>query len=103
MQGEFPTEPTIENKTQLLRAMTELAEHCISIEDTQIAAEILAFLLLPRRPGVMATFDRADDLFADLAGSICPRVILDAREFAADMDLATMIEYLRDVYSPDCN
>ena len=42
-------------------------------------------------------------LFADLAGRICPRVILDAREFAADLNLATMIEYLRDVYSPDHN
>ena len=40
---------------------------------------------------------RADELFADLESRICPRVILDARKFAADMDLASMLEYLLDV------
>lgn len=85
LPGEFPTEPTIEHRPQLLRALTELAEHCISIEGTQTATEILAFLL-SQNDLEMDTFDRANDLFADLA---------------ADMDLASMIEYLREVFPPE--
>lgn len=100
LHGGFPSAPTVEQRRKLFRAMTALAEHCISTDDTQTAAEILAFLLCQGDMDADTLF-RADDLFADLNGRICPRVILDACEFAADMDLATMIEYLADVFPPD--
>lgn len=102
LYGEFPGAPTVEHRRKLYRALTALAERCISSDDTQTAAEILAYLLCQSDMDA-DTLYRADDLFADLAGRICPRVIYDAREFAADMDLATMVEYLRDVFSPDRN
>ena len=102
LHGECPGAPTVEHRRKLYRAMNALAERCISSDDTQTAAEILAFLL-GQSDMDADTLYRADDLFADLAGRICPRVIYDAREFAAEMDLATMVEYLRDVFSPDPN
>ena len=102
LQRQIPSAPTIEHRPVLLRALTEPAEHCISIEDTQTDTEILAFLLC-QADLEGARFDRADELFADLASRICPRVMLDTSEFAADLNLATMIECLRDFYSPDHN
>jgi hypothetical protein len=100
--SEFPDAPTVEHRRKLYSALTALAELCISRDDAQTAAEILAFLVCQNDMDA-DTLHRADDLFVDLAGRICPRVIYDAREFAAAMDFATMIEYLRDVFSPDPN
>ncbi|MCY4063395.1 MAG: hypothetical protein OXG53_13580 [Chloroflexi bacterium] len=76
--------------------MIALAEMCIELGQKQTAADTLAFLLLriDMDPDI---FIRAEALFADLESRICPRVILDAREFAADMDLVSMLEYLLDV------
>ena len=100
LHSELPGAPTVEYRRTLYRALTALAERCISSDDTQTAAEILAFLLGQIDMDADALF-RAEDLFADLEGKICPRVIVDARAFAADMDLATMVEYLRDVFPAD--
>ena len=62
----------------------------------QVAADPLAFVLTQATlPGALR--DQAESLFAELEGRICPRVIVDAREFAADMDLRAMIEYLNEV------
>ena len=82
--------------SKLYRAMIALAEDCIQFGQTQTAADILAFLLLQRELSA-ADFAQADALFAELEGRVCPRVILDAREFAADLDLQGMVEYLLDV------
>lgn len=100
LYGDFPCTPTVEHRRNIHRALTALAESCISNDDTQIAAEILAFLLCQSDTDA-DTLYRADELYADLAGRICPRVIYDAREFVADMDLATLVEYLRDVFQPE--
>lgn len=85
-----------EETRNLHRAMIGLSENCIELGQTQTAADTLAFLLL-RNDIDPDLFVRADGLFADLESRICPRVILDAREFATDMDLVSMLEYLLDV------
>lgn len=75
--------------------MFAMSEICIELGQAQTAADTLAFLLLQNDidPEI---FMQAEDVFADLESRICPRVILDAREFAADMDLVSMLEYLLD-------
>ena len=91
---DVPPEPEVSRK--LHRAMIALSEICLEFGQTHIAADSLAFLLL-HRDFDSDIFYRADELFADLESRICPRVILDAREFAADMDLVSMLEYLLEV------
>lgn len=91
--------PTAEEKRKLHQAMTALAERCIDRGHTQTAADILAFLLSQDDLDARA-LDRADDCFAELESRVCPRIILDARDFAATMDLRTMIEYLLDIFQP---
>jgi hypothetical protein len=49
------------------------------------------------------TLALAEELFADLEGRICPRVILDACEFATDLNLRTMVEYLLDLAQRERN
>ncbi|MDE2777851.1 MAG: hypothetical protein OXI77_18140 [Chloroflexota bacterium] len=88
--------PNPELTSKLYRAMIALAEDCIEIGHTQTACDILAFLLLQKELSG-AAFARADALFAELESRVCPRVILDAREFAADLDLQGMVEYLLDI------
>lgn len=89
--------PKPEQTRKLHHAMlAALAETCIDWGQTQTAADILAFLLRqdPIDPGA---FETAADRFAELESAICPRVIHDARDFAAGMDLRTMLEYLLEV------
>ena len=88
--------PTPEQTRELHRAMITLAERCIELGQTQTGADILAFLLLQIDVNADAS-NRADELFAELESRVCPRVILDARDFAAGLDLTTMLEYLLDL------
>jgi len=88
--------PNPELTSELYRAMIALAEDCIENGHTQTACDILAFLLLQKALSA-AAFARADALFAELESRVCPRVILDAREFSADLDLQGMVEYLLDI------
>ncbi len=76
--------------------MLSLAESCLEIGHAQTAADILAYILC-QIDADSVTLERAAERFAELEGRVCPRVILDAREFAAGMDLVTMLEYLLDV------
>lgn len=96
LQPKTGNPPEPEDSRKLHRAMIALSENYIEWGQTQIAADTLAFLLLQ---GDIDSdiFYRADVLFADLESRICPRVILDARDFAADMDLVSMLEYLLEV------
>ncbi len=82
--------------------MALMALACVERGWTQPASDILAFLL--RQPDVCARIrEIAEEAFCDLESRICPRVIHDARAFAADMDLQTVVEYLLDVlkYEPN--
>ena len=88
--------PTAAQKRTLYSGMLSLAEDCAALGQTQTAADILAFLLL--QPEMSADdMETARELFAELESRVCPRVILDAREFAFGMDLRTMLEYLLDL------
>ena len=79
--------------------MNAIAERCLERGHTQTGADILAFLL--NQQALEADIqERAYASFAELESRVCPRIILDAREFAADMDLRTMIEYLLDLVQP---
>lgn len=96
LQLKIGNPPGPEDHRRLHRAMIALSENCIELGQTQTAADTLAFLLL-RNDIDRDILNRAEELFADLESRICPRVTLDAREFAADMDLVSMLEYLLDV------
>lgn len=83
----------IDARGELWYAMTQLAVIYIGRDWTQTAADVLAFVLLQD--------DLSDDVqeqaferFDDLERCICPRVILDAKAFAEEVDLPEMIEYL---------
>lgn len=96
LQSERAALPTIDSMQSVYKAMACFAETCIARGMTQSAADILAFLRL--QPDLNADLlDCAEEMFADLESRVCPRVILDAREFAAELDRRTMIEYLLDV------
>ena len=95
-------EPPDEIKQRLYQALALLAAACIERDVTETAADLLAFVRL--QPDVSeAARQAADDLFADLESRICPRVIYDARELAAGMDLPTMIEYARETLAQEPN
>lgn len=75
--------------------MLAMAQRHWEAGTSQMAADTLAFLLL--QADLPTTLrDKAEALFAELESRICPRVILDARQFAIDMDAQSMIEYLFD-------
>lgn len=95
-------DPTPALRQRLYAALTLLAASCIEQGLTETAADILAFVLC--RSDVNAALrDSAEDIFADLEGRICPRVIADARGLAAGMDLRTMIEYALDTLAEEPN
>ena len=96
LQLKSDSAPTPERTRELYRAMIALAERCIELGHTQTGADILAFLLLQNHLDPDAE-DQAEELFAELESRVCPRIMLDAREFAAGMDLSTMLEYLLNV------
>jgi hypothetical protein len=83
----------IEAHSEILDAITQLA--CIYIERglTQDGADVLAFVLRqPNLPG--DTFERARDAYEDLESYICPRVLLDAQDFASKATLQDIIDYV---------
>lgn len=80
---------------ELWDAMTQLAQLYIQYGWAQTASDILAFVLL-QDDIPQEIHEQADELFDDLERSICPRVIWDAKAFASDMDLISMVDYLLD-------
>jgi hypothetical protein len=85
---------------ELYDAMTQLAEQYIHQGDTQIACDILAFILLQNDVPV-DVHEHAWDMFDMLERSICPRVIWDAKAFAHDMDLQGIVDYVLDIEVDD--
>jgi hypothetical protein len=80
---------------ELWYAMTQLAQRYIKQDWTQTASDILAFVVL-QDDVPQDTHEQAEEFFDNLERSICPRVIWDAKEFASDMDLVGMVDYLLD-------
>lgn len=93
---------SLESRRNLYRAMTLMAEDCCAHGLTQAAADTLSFLLLQSDLCESAR-EWAEDMLTDLEGRVCPRVIYDAREFAAGMDLRTMVEYLLEILQGEPN
>ncbi len=62
-------------------------------QQTQMAADALDFVLL-QDDFSHELRELADELYAEMESRVCPRIILDACQFAADMDLQTTIEYV---------
>lgn len=81
---------------ELWYAMTQLADLYIHQEETQIASDILAFILL-QDDVARDIYEQADALFDALERRICPRVIWDAKSFAHDMDIEGMVEHILDI------
>lgn len=81
------------NQSALLRAFYALARTYWANGLAEAAAENLTFILLQDNL-VPDLQESAEALLADIEGRICPRIILDARTFAAEMDLQSMVEYL---------
>ncbi|QPC82514.1 hypothetical protein G4Y79_22975 [Phototrophicus methaneseepsis] len=78
---------------EVLDAVTELA--CLYIEQglTQEGADVLAFVL--RQQGLPDDLHkRAVTAYEDLEASICPRVLLDAQDFASKATLWDIVEYV---------
>jgi len=81
------------NLPALLRAFYGLARTYWASGFAEAAAENLAFILLQDNLPLDLQ-ESAEELLAEIESRICPRVILDARTFAAEMDLQSMVEYL---------
>ncbi len=81
------------NQSALLRAFYGLAQTYWANGLAEAAAENLAFILLQDNLALDLR-EAAEALLADIESRICPRIILDARTFAAEMDLQSMVEYL---------
>ena len=79
-----------------------MAEACCQRGLTQTAADILAFLMIQADASESVKCS-AEAMFLELESRICPRVIHDAKEFAAGMDLQTMIEYLLEILASEPN
>ncbi|MAU10436.1 MAG: hypothetical protein CL607_11485 [Anaerolineaceae bacterium] len=78
---------------EVMHLLTELACMYISQGLTQEGADVLAFVL--RQPELAAdTHQQATDVYDDLASYICPRVLLDAQEFASKAHLTDIVDYV---------
>lgn len=71
----------IGSKPEVLARLTDYAGLLVEHEFTTEAANLLAVVL--NHPDVpFDVYDRADELWLDLEGRLCPRVIADAKEAA---------------------
>ena len=74
-----------------LVSLTDLAAVMMRHGKTDEAAQALAFVM--HHPDVpYDTYDRAEDLFIDLEGHVCPRVIEDAKAWGSVQTLRGAVE-----------
>lgn len=78
---------------ELLDALTDLAAFYIERGETQEGADVLAFVL-QQTNAAPDTQEAAHVHWEDLERYICPRVLLDAEDFAAKATLNDLIEYV---------
>lgn len=79
--------------TELLDSFTGLAAIYVERGETQEGADVLAYVL--RHPETAPdTHEAAQAQWDDLERYICPRVLLDAQDFASKADLEDLIEYV---------
>lgn len=83
----------IDAPTDCLAALVGLAAHWIARGETQEGADVLAWVL--RHPSLSAmTQESAQTLWDELATWICPRVLLDAADFAKYATFEDICEYV---------
>jgi hypothetical protein len=83
----------IDARDELLDAFVQMAGIYIERGLTQEGADILAFVMLCTDiPEDIA--EAAEDLWEDLATWICPRVLLDAEDFAKKAFLDNVVSYV---------
>jgi hypothetical protein len=87
------TAVALDASAEIWDVMTHIAAHYIAQGYTQEGADVLAFVLLQANIAE-DTRAMAADLFEDLESRICPRVILDAQDFARLATLDDLIEYI---------
>lgn len=84
---------TIDAPTDCLAALIGLAAHWIARGETQEGADVLAWVL--RHPSLSTTAqETAQNLWDDIIAWICPRVLLDATEFARYATFDDICEYI---------
>ncbi len=84
---------SIQARAESLEALVGLAAVYIERGETQEGADVLAFVLrCPDAPDDI--LQRAQDTWDDLARYICPRVLLDAEDFASKATFADVLEYV---------
>jgi hypothetical protein len=83
----------IEATHEVLDSLVYLAAIYIEQGQTQEGAGILAYIL---RCEDLASdsYERAEEVWEDLACWICPRVLLDAEDFASKANFEDIIEYV---------
>lgn len=84
---------TIRSEADSSAALVGLAAHHIARGETQEGADLLAWVLrTPFCSGEMR--EAAQEMWDDLASWICPRVLLDAADFAHYATLDDLYEYV---------
>lgn len=83
----------VEATHETLDAMVYLAAVYIEEGQTQEGADLLAYILR-REDAASDTLERAEEVWDDLARWICPRVLLDAEDFASKASFADIVEYI---------
>lgn len=84
---------SIEAIQDILDVMVQIAAEYIKLGDTQEGADILAYVMR-REDTADDIFERADELWEDLARWICPRVLLDAEDFGKKAYLEDVVQYI---------
>ena len=83
----------IDAASDCLAALVGLSAHWIARGETQEGADVLAWVL--RHPDMsVSTQEIAQSLWDELATWICPRVLLDASEFARYATFDDICEYV---------
>ena len=83
----------INAQADCLAALVGLAAHWIARGETQEGADVLAWVLQQASISAM-TQEIAQSLWDDLATWICPRVLLDASDFARYATFDDICEYV---------
>lgn len=78
---------------EVLDVLTHLATLYIARGDTQEGADVLAYVLCQTQVAP-ETHEHAQASWDDLARYICPRVLVDAEDFASKALLDDVIEYV---------
>lgn len=83
----------VEARAEVLDAMTQLAAVQIAAGQTQEGADVLAYVR--RCPQALPdTREQAEEHWEALACYACPRVLLDAEDFARKATYADVLEYV---------